>query len=81
MQSSSEVVLRNSVVGVMSIFYIVFLIVPIIIALVGSFHQWNPLNGIFNFIGLENYTEVFKSKLFWTSMWNTVIFSAIVIIF
>ncbi|WP_289129719.1 carbohydrate ABC transporter permease [uncultured Clostridium sp.] len=81
LQSSSEVVLRNSVVGVMSIFYIVFLIVPIIIALVGSFHQWNPLNGIFNFIGLENYTEVFKSKLFWTSMWNTVIFSAIVIIF
>ena len=31
-----------------SVSYIVFLIVPIIIALVGSFHQWNPLNGIFN---------------------------------
>lgn len=81
LRSRSEVVLRNSVVGIMSIFYIVFLIVPIIIALVGSFHQWNPLTGIFKFIGIENYIEVFKSKLFWTSMWNTVIFSAVVIIF
>lgn len=81
LQSKSEVVLRNVVMAFMVIFYGIFLIVPIIIALVGSFHQWNPLNGVFNFIGLENYTNAFKSALFWKSTWNTVVFSAVVIFF
>lgn len=81
LQSKSEVVLRNVVMAFMVIFYGIFLIVPIIIALVGSFHQWNPLNGVFNFIGLENYINVFKSSLFWKSSWNTIVFSTVVIFF
>lgn len=81
LQSKSEVVLRNVVMAFMVIFYGIFLIVPIIIALVGSFHQWNPLNGVFNFIGLENYINVFKSSLFWKSTWNTIVFSTVVIFF
>ena len=39
LQSKSEVVLRNVVMAFMVIFYGIFLIVTIIIALVGSFHQ------------------------------------------
>lgn len=80
-KSSSEIILRNSVVGSMCVFYIVFLIVPIIIALIGSFHQWNPLNGVFKYTGIENYSNVIKDPLFWKSTWNTLIFSAIVIAF
>lgn len=81
LQSRSEIILRNIVVMVMSIYFIIFLIVPIIIAFAGSFHDWNPLSGTYDFLGLDNYIEVFTSGLFGTSMLNTLIFSVVVIIF
>lgn len=81
LQSKSEIALRNIVVTAMVIFFTVFLIVPIGIAFVGSFHEWNPLSGTYNFLGLENYKEVFTSSLFGKSMINTLIFSVVVIIF
>lgn len=81
LQSKSEIALRNIVVTAMVIFFTVFLIVPIGIAFVGSFHEWNPLSGTYNFLGLENYKEVFTSALFGKSMINTLIFSVVVIIF
>lgn len=81
LQSKSEILLRNLVVCGMILFFSVFLIIPIIIALAGSFHEWNPLNGTYRFLGLDNYKEVFAGGLFWKSIWNTLIFSAIVIVF
>lgn len=81
LQSKSEIALRNIVVTAMVIFFTVFLIVPIGIAFVGSFHEWNPLSGTYNFLGLENYKEVFTSALFGKSMINTLIFSVVVIVF
>ena len=81
LQSRSEIILRNIVVMVMSIYFIIFLIVPIIIAFAGSFHDWNPLSGTYDFLGLDNYIEVFTSGLFGTSMLNTLIFSVVVIVF
>lgn len=38
--------------------------------------KWN-----LSFLGLQNYKEVLVSSLFWKSLWNTVIFSVVVIIF
>ena len=81
LQSKSEILLRNIVVTVMVVFFTVFLIIPIIIAFAGSFHEWNPLSGTYRFLGIENYKNVFTSALFGKSMINTVIFSAVVIIF
>lgn len=81
LQSKSEIILRNIVVVAMVVFFSIFLIVPIGIAFAGSFHEWNPLNGTYNFLGLENYKEVFTSSLFGKSMLNTLIFSVVVIIF
>ena len=81
LQSRSEILLRNIVVAVMVVFFTVFLIAPIIIALAGSFHEWNPLSGTYRFLGIENYKNVFTSELFGLSMINTVIFSVVVIIF
>lgn len=81
LQSKSEILLRNLVVCGMVLFFSVFLIIPIIIALAGSFHEWNPLNGTYRFLMLDNYKEVFANGLFWKSIWNTLIFSAIVIVF
>lgn len=81
LQSKSEIILRNIVVVAMVVFFIVFLIIPIGIAFAGSFHEWNPLSGTYKFLGLENYKQVFTSKLFGKSMFNTVIFSVVVIVF
>ena len=64
LQSKSEIILRNIVVLAMVVFFIVFLIIPIGIAFAGSFHEWNPLSGTYKFLGLENYKQVFTSKLF-----------------
>ena len=64
LQSKSEIILRNIVVIAMIAFFSIFLIVPIGIAFAGSFHEWNPLSGTYNFLGLENYKEVFTISLF-----------------
>lgn len=81
LQSKSEIILRNIVVVAMVAFFTIFLIIPIGIAFAGSFHEWNPLSGTYKFLGLENYKQVFTSKLFGKSMFNTVIFSVVVIVF
>lgn len=81
LQSKSEIILRDIVVVAMVLFFSVFLIIPIGIAFAGSFHEWNPLSGTYRFLGLENYKEVLVNPLFWKSLWNTIIFSVIVIIF
>lgn len=81
LQSKSEILLRNLTVTGMIIFYVVFLLVPIGIAFAGSFHEWNPLSGIYRFTGIENYVNVFTSALFGKAMFNTLIFSVVVIFF
>ena len=81
LQSKSEILLRNITVPGMILFYTVFLLVPIGIAFAGSFHEWNPLSGIYRFNGIENYVSVFTSALFGKSMLNTLIFSVVVIFF
>ena len=69
LQSKSEILLRNLTVTGM------------IIAFAGSFHEWNPLSGIYRFTGIENYVNVFTSALFGKAMLNTLIFSVVVIFF
>lgn len=81
LQSKSEILLRNITVTGMILFYTIFLLVPIGIAFAGSFHEWNPLSGIYRFTGIENYVNVFTSALFGKSMLNTLIFSVVVIFF
>jgi len=61
----------------MIVFFVVFFVIPIIVAFVGSFYQWNPLKVQFNFLGLENWKKIFSSDLFWRSMKNTVLFALV----
>jgi len=73
--------LKNIVVSGLVLFYIIFIIIPISIAFVGSFHQWNPLKGTYTFNGIENYIRVFNNELFWSSLSNTLVFTFVVILF
>lgn len=79
LRSQSEVVLRNTVVVLLLAFYLLFFVIPIAVALVGSFHRWNPLKGSFNFLGLDNWRLVFKSQLFWSAMGNTFLFALVAV--
>lgn len=69
-----EVVLRNITVGAIMVFIVVLLIVPIGTAIWGSFHLWNPLNGKFEWKGLENYLDLFADPVFGRTVFNTVLF-------
>ena len=51
LRSRSEIVLRDIVVFLMILFFLVFFVIPVFVALVGSFHQWNPLKRQFGFKG------------------------------
>lgn len=79
LQSRSEHILRNTVVVFLIVFFITFFFAPILIALVGSFHLWNPLKGLFKFNGLANWTTAFHSSLFWRSMINTAYYCAVAV--
>lgn len=73
--------LRNTVVSVIVIFNLVLLVIPIGIAFTGSFHNWNPLSGTFEFLGFDNYRRLFGSPEFWQTMTNTAVFGVVVIAF
>ncbi|MFI7370582.1 carbohydrate ABC transporter permease [Actinoplanes sp. NPDC049668] len=47
---------------------------PIVAALLGSLHDWNPLNGTYEWVGTANYRRLFDDPVFWTSSANTVVF-------
>ncbi|WP_218961714.1 carbohydrate ABC transporter permease [Actinomyces ruminis] len=72
--------LRNSVVALIVLFNAVLLVYPIGKAFSGSFHQWNPLNGTYKWVGTQNYSDLFRDPAFWTSLTNTLYFSVVVII-
>lgn len=74
-----ERALRNTVVALIVVFNAVLLVYPIGKAFAGSFHQWNPLNGTYSWVGLANYAELAGDPTFWTSLSNTAVFSVVVI--
>ena len=73
LQSKSEIWMRNLVMG--------FLMIPVIMVIAGSFHQWNPLNQTYNWLGIDNYIRMFSYPTFWQSMINTILFCVVVVTF
>lgn len=77
----SEILLRNIAVFCMLTFFTTFFIFPIIMAFVGSFHNWNPLRQQFSFAGLVNWKRLFTSNLFWRSIGNTFVYAGVSVFF
>jgi multiple sugar transport system permease protein len=59
------------------IFFIVFMVIPIVWAFVLSFQEY----GVFEteWIGLKNYVEVFDSPVFRTALWNTFLYTIVTV--
>lgn len=73
--------LRNTVVILVVVFNAVLLVYPISRAFAGSFHLWNPLDGTYEFLGLQNYTDLLTDPVFWKTAVNTAFFGGVVIFF
>jgi multiple sugar transport system permease protein len=50
---------------------VVFVFLPMVYALYVSFHRWNLISPVKVFVGLDNYTELLSSDLFWRIVGNT----------
>ena len=81
LQSKSEIWMRNLVMGFLIIYMTIFLVIPVIMVIAGSFHQWNPLNQTYNWLGIDNYIRIFSYPTFWQSMINTILFCVVVVTF
>lgn len=75
LRNSGERAIIGLAVALFSISFTVFLLIPIIYAFVGSFFKWQPLTGVFSFLGFDNYKHVLTNELFWSSTWRTLAFA------
>jgi multiple sugar transport system permease protein/sn-glycerol 3-phosphate transport system permease protein len=48
---------------------------PFIQSIYLSFTNWNPLNPVKTFVGLDNYIRLFTQPIFWQVLFNTVVFT------
>lgn len=62
--------------GFVIVVYSLFVFFPILYGFVTSFFNWNPFQDQFEFVGWGNYSYVIESPEFWTSLKNTVVFTA-----
>ncbi|MBD2757511.1 carbohydrate ABC transporter permease [Spirosoma validum] len=51
----------------------VFVAFPVVFSIVLTFHNWNIIAPM-KYVGLANYEHLFKDRLFWQAVWNTVRF-------
>lgn len=54
--------------------FCVFTLAPVLFAFVLAFTQWNGVSAM-QFIGLDNFTRLFKDPIFKQAFWNTIIFA------
>jgi len=50
--------------------FLIFSLLPIIASIILTFSRWNLATKP-NFIGLENFADLLKDRLFWKYLWNT----------
>lgn len=61
-----------------SVGYIVALVaIPFFLAIAFSFSDVTAGDASFDWAGLRNYQEVFDDPVFWRSLWNTIVFTAV----
>lgn len=55
-----------------SLLYLAFFLIPTIWAFYYSLFDWSGFTSQMEFIGLENFTRIFKDQIFWKSFGNTL---------
>ena len=50
-----------------------FVVFPVVFSVILMFHRWNIISPM-EFVGLQNFTKLFQDRLFFQSIYNTLIF-------
>ncbi|WP_164667739.1 carbohydrate ABC transporter permease [Virgibacillus doumboii] len=58
---------------------VTFLVIPIIEAFQWSVLDYQIISGQSEYVGLANFKEIFADEMFWTALWNTILYVAIVL--
>jgi multiple sugar transport system permease protein len=62
------------------VFYGLFLILPVLLGLRMSLYNWSLVSTeARQFLGLTNYRELFADPAFWSSLWNSILFTLLVV--
>ena len=61
------------------VFFVLFLAYPFLWGIWISFHDWELVGTLRNFIGLANYWDMFEDPIFVVSIRNTLLFTAITV--
>lgn len=77
--------LRQNLVGYSFILpnfigFFIFIFIPVMFSLVLSFSHWDGFTEM-EFAGLENFTDIFKDRVFVQSIWLTAYFSVFTVLF
>jgi ABC-type sugar transport system permease subunit len=56
--------------------FLLFVLFPIVFSFILMFHQWNIISPM-EFVGLQNFNHLFQDRLFFKSIFNTLIFLVI----
>ncbi len=61
--------------------YILFKLIPLVLAGVLSFTKWNPAAKLdtMQFVGWKNFARLFSDRVFWTSFNNTILYSLLMV--
>ncbi|NLX09545.1 MAG: sugar ABC transporter permease [Chloroflexi bacterium] len=62
------------------IFFSIFFVRAVILAVEYSFYDWRLLRPTRPYIGLENYIELFEDEVWWTAVQNTFVFTIMTVI-
>jgi multiple sugar transport system permease protein len=61
------------------IFFSIFVVRAVVEAVRISFYDWQILRPSIPYVGLDNYVELFKDNVWWESLRNTLIFTALTV--
>ncbi|TCJ19881.1 sugar ABC transporter permease [Rubrobacter taiwanensis] len=62
------------------VFYVAFLVWPVILGLRMSFFNWSLVGtGTGQFLGVSNYGELFTDPDFWSSLWHSILFTLLTV--
>ena len=59
------------------VLYAIFMIYPFLQSIYLSFTDWNGATAVKNWVGLDNYRQLFDDSLLWKSLWHNLIWIAI----
>lgn len=62
------------------LFVLVYMVYPIIYNIQVSFYDWNGIDPEKVFVGFQNFTDLFKDKVFYTVLKNFILFAVVTVV-